>query len=443
MKIKPNRKQKLFIVLLVCLVIVGGIYFFYPLHAPRYPNILLITVDALRPDHLGCYGYKKNTSPNIDKLAREGVMFTQAISQASWTWPSIHSLSTATYPSTHGVHFWDQNLLDSFSTLPQMLRKKGYSTGFISAHGSLSKFNRGFDFFVDISSAKADGITKKAILWIEKNKKNPFFLWLHYMDTHSKSYCSIPIEERSVRDLSKKDIEEGYLRYDMAINYVDAQFKLLLERLKDLGMYRNTLIILTADHGEAMGEHSYYFLHGGTLWDSLIKVPLILSYPTRFKESKIINQQVQFIDIVPTILEMLKIKIPGYMEGKSFLSLIQGLKAQIMRYAFSEVRENIEDEFGNPYTSTGEWSYTKFSIRGNDYKLMRTLDSHGERYQLYNLKTDPQELNNLVEIEKEQFEFLKAKLEEWMNRPKPDITPLTKSLDEDTKDRLRSLGYLQ
>ncbi len=263
------------------------------------------------------------------------------------------------------------------------------------------------------------------------------------MATHSNYYCNLLRERRTSKTLSIKEIEEHRLNYDAAIRQVDSQLKTLLEKLRDLGIYKNTVIIVTSDHGEEMGEHSWYFTHGGVLWDSLLKVPLILSCPALFKNGKTINQQVQHIDIMPTILEILKIRKANSMEGRSFLPLINNFIRNNSLYAFSEVKENIEDGKGNPYISNGKWNYTQFSIRGKGYKLILTLNNNGKVYALYNLKTDPQELNNLIETEKEQFELLKVELEKWINRPKPNIVSVTKPLDEEMKKRLRSLGYLQ
>jgi len=436
-----NKKQN-YIFLLGFFVIIGATLLLYYSNRPRNLNVILITIDALRPDHLGCYGYKRNTSPNIDKLAKEGIIFTQAISQSCWTWPSIHSLITSTYPSTHGVYFWDQELPNSIPALTQILKEKDYYTGFISGHGGLSNFKRGFNFFQDISGMKAEEITRKAISLIGKNKNRRFFLWLHYMETHSKSYCSLPIEGRSEKDMSMKEIRDYCLKYDAAISKVDNQLKTLLEKLRDFKIYKNSFIFITSDHGEEMGEHLWYFTHGGVLWDSLLKVPLILSCPVLFKNGRTINQQVRHIDIVPTILGILKIKKDNSMEGRSFLPLINNFIKNAL-YAFSEVKENMEDEKGNPYISNSKWNYTQFSVRGNGYKLILTLNNNGKEYALYNLKTDPKELNNCVNVEKRQFELLKSKLNEWMNRPKPNMASLTKPLDEETKKRLRGLGYLQ
>jgi choline-sulfatase len=431
---KLNRKQKLFIFILFFFVFIGEIRFLYCSNKSEKLNILLITLDALRPDHLGCYGYKRNTSPNIDKLVKEGVLFTQAISQASWTCPSLYSIITATYSSTHGVNFWDQLLSPSVFTLSQILKKNDFYTCFISGHGALSRFNLGFDSFKDISG-NAEQITREAIQIFEKNKNKKFFLWIHYMDMHDKS-LGIPEEKHYIKNVTKEEINNYIFEYDKSIRYVDNQIALLLRKLKELELYRNTILIITADHGQEICEHELCFNHGGFLWDSVIKVPLIIFCTKFLPKNRIIRQQVQHIDLFPTICDILRIKKPKTIEGRSFLSLIKG-KDNLPDYAFSEHKENDGD------LSTGAPVFTKLSIRSSVWKFIYTYGPHGEEYELYNLKNDSQELNNLANLEKEQFKFLKAKLEEWMNRAKPEITSLAKPLDKETKERLKSLGYLQ
>jgi len=440
-KKRKIKKKNLTIFLLVSVIIFLVILFnqsgknFDNVKCPDC-NLILITIDALRPDHLGCYGYERNTSPNIDRFAKEeGYLFTQAISQATWTCPSIHSLISSTYPSTTGVYFWDQILSDLTPTLTQILKKEGFYTGFISAHGGLPHRNE-FDTFEDVLDAKGDVITKKAALWIEKNQNKQFFLWIHYMDTHDRS-IGVPIEKQSIENMTPEEIKIYSSKYDEAINYVDNQIACLLEELKEREVYNNTIIIITADHGEEMCEHSICFSHGGYVWDSLIRVPLVFYYPNAPHKGKVILSQVQLIDIAPTVCDILKIKKQKTFEGKSLLPLIEG-KDISSDYAFSEHKENQDD------LSTGDWVYTKISIRSTEWKLVYYMDRQGgKEYQLYNLKNDPQELNNLADIEKDQFKLMKAKLEEYMTRAKQNISSSIKPLDEETKEKLRSLGYLQ
>jgi len=400
----------------------------------RNLNVILISIDALRPDYLSCYGYKTNTSPNIDRLSKGGVLFTHAISHASWTCPALPSIITATYPSTHGVNFWDQTLPPSIITLPQILTQNSYHTCFISGHGGLSYSNLGFGTFKD-SSSDAMQITEEAIKWLANNQDKKFFLWLHYMDTHDKS-LKIPEEKHFMQNIEKGDIESYTLKYEQAISYVDTQIGYLLSNIKKYGLHKNTLAIVTSDHGEEICEHDFCFNHGGFLWDTIIRVPLIMSCAGLIPKNKIVQSQVRHIDLLPTICAILNIKKPESSEGESLLPLIQKNKFHSLN-AFSEHKENEGD------LSTGKWVFTKFSIRTPEWKLIKTIHGDKEGYELFNLKNDPQESKNLIEIEKEQFNLLQMELSEWMRRQKPNVSSLPKQLNEETKSRLRSLGYLQ
>jgi arylsulfatase A-like enzyme len=426
-----NKKQN-HIFLLGFSVIIGVILLLYYSNRPRDLNVILITIDALRPDHLGCYSYKRNTSPNIDKLAKEGIKFTQAISQGSFTSSSLPSMLTSTYPSTSGVYFWDKFiLLNKIVTLPQLLRSKAYKTAFISAHPIMFADNSNmFDFFKKIDGAKADKIIEEAVSWIDNNKNNRFFIWLHFMDVHDVPAPG-PKERPAV--LNTVEINKYVSMYDERLNYIDSQLKTMFKKLDNLRPNRSNLIIITADHGEGINEHGLFFDHSLYLWDCLIKVPLIIYYPQSFIQNKTIDCQVQLVDIAPTICDILKIKKPITFEGRPIFPFKEN-KIICSTCAFSEHQEN---------NDKGNWVYTKFSVRSLDWKLIYTHSLYHKEYELYNLKNDPKELNNCVEAEKEQFKLLSSKLDEWMNRPKPNIASLTKPLDEETKKKLKSLGYLQ
>ena len=241
----------------------------------------------------------------------------------------------------------------------------------------------------------------------------------------SEGVIPLHIAERGITN-----VEYYIAQYDGGISFTDEQIGVLLEELEELGLDRKTIIILTADHGEAMGEHNVYFTHGGFLYNEFIKVPLIFKYSNILPTAKVINHQVGLIDIMPTLLDILGIQIKTEVSGISFLPMILKGKSHSSRIIFSEL-----------FTPVGEPKSTLKSLRIAGWKLI--YNSSNEKYELYNLRADPQELNNLVEIKKEQFEFLKAKLEEWMNRPRPNVIPVSRKLAEEEKERLRSLGYLQ
>ena len=428
-----SKKFKLILVLVTSACLIVLFVCFRNIH--NRPNILLITIDALRQDHLSCYGYKRNTSPNIDNIAKEGVLFTQAISQACWTWPSMYSLATSTYPSTHGVYFWDQFLQASIPTLPEILKRKGFYTGFISGHGGLAKFKRGFRTFEDVLGNPAQEVTQKAIKWLQKNQGKTFFLWIHYMDAHDRS-IGFPEDKHLVSTIAQEELNTYILRYDKAISYVDSNIGFLLRKIKELGLYNKTMIIISADHGEQLCEHGLCFVHGTFLWDSDIRIPLIIHYPNLLPQNKRVAQQVQQIDILPTICDILEVKSPVTFEGISLLSLIRDKKTSI-NFAFSEHKESRDD------LSTGPLILTRISVRSSEWKLIYSSWFGVKSHELYNIKADPEELNNLFGVETEQYKILNAGLEAWLMRPRLKATPLKIVFDDKTHDNLKSLGYIR
>lgn len=436
---------------------------------PKNLNVLLITMDALRPDHLSCYGYKRNTSPNIDTLAKEGILFTQAISQSSWTPPSIYSILTSMYPHEHGVTDFGVSLKHNIQTLPEILKDNGYYVGLISGRGNLTEFHfsdliNNFDTFYPLSPdyISAEEISNNTIKWLRFNKEKKFFLWLFYLEPHTPYKPPLPYNKLYVNDEFMKE-DDKYIpiadksrerydgfkvipriaavkgmtninyyisQYDGEIRFADEQIGRVLEELKKLKLFNNTLIIISSDHGEYMGEHDLYFVHGNHLHDAVIKVPLIFKCDTIFLKGKIINQQVASIDIMPTILDILCIK-KSKLSGSSLLPFILKGKNDSSRAAFSEY-----------LGSASKAKSTQISLRKAGWKLTYKLSDR--KYELYNLNKDPGELINVTNIEKEKFKFMKEildnhmKNQEWMKN-----TTLNQTLDEQSKEKLRSLGYVQ
>ena len=429
----------------------------------KKPNIILITIDALRPDHLGCYGYERNTSPNIDRLAKEGVIFTQAIAQSCWSYPSIFSILTSTYPSTHGVLSPSHNLKE-VPLLSQILKENGYYTVAICAHYTISEVKKLRDSFNKFFSFKgeednfwivnnAQEVTKIAKKWLRNNYKRRFFLWIHYMDCHGPYKPPSPYDKMWIKEQFNKldhlsvsehlwlglggvpkymskfmDIEhmskENYIsQYDGEISFVDNQIGFLLDELKKLGVEKKTIIILTSDHGESLGEHNY-FGHELLLYDNLLKVPLIIKCPHIFSSNKIITKQVRSIDIMPTILDILNLKQPDIANGKSLIPLIQGKENFHVLYAFSSYENYLK----------------RYSIRSEEWKLIYTKES--DKYELYNLKKDPQELANLYGKETAIAEEFKKELEKYLNKSLLS-NKTSGEINKDTEEILRNLGYLQ
>lgn len=494
---KINKRYKITLLLFISLSLISFSLYLTSSKKPLRLNILLITLDALRPDHLGCYGYKRNTSPNIDKLAKEGIMFTQAIAQGTWTPPSTVSIITSTYPSMHQVVWYGDSINPEISTLTEIFKRQNYHTGFISFSilNTIIGLNRGFDVFnADIENEDAHKLTQKAIKWLKRNKNKPFFLWLHYWDTHLPYKASPPYDkiflndgiyyDEKIKNLSlsdsnicvkcipkygiKDNITDGnyYIsQYDGAIRSVDNQIGFLVNALKRLRLYKNTLIIISADHGELLGENDIYFQHGVVFSDAILKVPLIITHNKLIPKNKVINCQVQSIDIVPTILEILKIDKPPSMQGFSLLPVILGRNNYPSAYAFLYANEAayglrtsewkliysdwekagsfIEQKMGRGNINGEGLPFLIEYLRSYLHKEKKELPS--SEYILFNLKQDPQEQVNLINLEKERFMILKEKLGEFLNLGNHtlSITKIRKPLDKEMEEKLRSLGYVQ
>lgn len=417
-------------------------------------NIILISVDSLRQDHLGCYGYERNTSPNIDAFAKEGVLFSQAIAQGTRTHVSLPSLHTSTYPRVHGCYTYNFKMNPLLPTLSETLKKNGYFTMAVIGSPQINQLKRGFDIFIDNEDMKADEVTRKSAHLIEKYQNNKFFIWVHYFDPHGPYRPPVPYDRIFPYNLEGKvapindEWDSGYMgiplsvaennitnidyyvsQYDGEIRFTDEQIGALLKKIKELSLDKNSIFIITSDHGDSLGEHNLYFVHG-FVYDEVIKIPLIIKSKKVMPFSKIIGHQVQHIDIAPTILEILRIKKPKTMQGNSLLPLIQGNKGHPSFFSFSECRDQIL--LGRIIEC----------IRTNEWKLICINEKNKLKYMLYNLKLDPKEDNNLVNLKREEFKFLNEKLVNWRNRV-PLFKPTLSNITKEQKEILRSLGYIQ
>lgn len=434
---------------------------------PLRPNIVVITIDALRADHLSCYGYQRHTSPNIDKIAQVGVLFTQAIAQSSHTPPSMCTILTSTLPRRHLVKKWGCFINSKLITFPSVLKSNGYKTIFISSHPTILKGIHGFARDFDVSCEErytAQDVSNKAAALVEECIKKPFFLWVHYMDVHDYSpsdqhrtlYTNdtlfnkqkkLPIVEEFnhtqygykgiPRNLAckygKMNNPDYYIsQYDSAIFTVDEQIGALLKKLEGHSVNSGMLVIITSDHGEMFGEHDYYFSHGAFLYDSLLKVPLIIAYKDMLpKQRVIIDEPINAgLDVAPTVLDILKIEEAKTMQGVSLLSMILEGKHYPFLYVLSD-----------------EASITD-CIRTNEWKLIRyCCTAKNKKNEFYNIKKDPGELINLYSQDSDKdkkaaFQFLNTRLNQYVQegilRNRSEVV-----IDEATKKDLRSLGYLQ
>ena len=398
-------------------------------------NVLLIVIDALRPDHLGCYGYRRETSPQIDSIAEEGIRFEKVISQSSWTKPSVASLLTSTCPGVHGVKSIEDILSVQATFLPTILKKLGYLTGCIQTNPFLSSesgFHQGFDYFIELFDKTAgvykprmDEAASVLLGLLERMKHTPFFLYLHVLDTHNPY---LPPEAFQHFGSSEEDLFDG------EISFVDYYIGIVKEYLIREGLQERTILIITADHGEEFGEHGHKY-HAKHLHEEVLRVPLIISAPASVPSGLSIPTQVRSIDIVPTILELLGIPHLDSHQGSSLVPLCHSPAAPD-RPALSQIGSSEAARGGKEL----------MSLSDGEYKVI--WNSKDDARELYHLVTDPGEGHNVAEEEEEKARELQSQAEELILIPEPEpfrykSRPKAITIDEKLLSRLRALGYIE
>jgi len=313
--------------------------------APQRPNVLLISLDTVRPDHLGCYGYGRNTSPNLDSFAKQCALFTDAYAQAPWTLPSHMSLFTSMLPSHNRVEDLGQKLSDDIPTLAQIMRKHGYATAALVNNGQMRAhwgFDRGFDLWreyeVDTPEGTCENVTSEALKWFESAPRQPFFLFLHYYDPHDPYSPPERYREAFGSSLSGaearqvvwharypgEEIDDPKLMqqvigsYDGEIAWLDSELGKIFNALPP-----NTLVVVFSDHGEAFEEHGWT-THGATLYEEEVRVALMLRPPAEASWPAEIHTAVMLLDVAPTILSLCGAEPPLHYEGRDLSPLLEG-----------------------------------------------------------------------------------------------------------------------
>ena len=441
------------------------------------PDIILISIDSLRPDHLGCYGYKRNTSPTIDRLAREGVRFVNAVSTTSWTLPAHAALFTGLYDSAHGVVNIDDQLADEHLTMAEILRNSGYQTvGFYGGpflHPTYG-LDQGFDAYFScmtkvpedadeqryrefpVHDASHQDITGPRTLdrfnqWFSTISPQPFFLFLHLWDVHydytppkrfidlfDPDYTGTITADRYMKnpditlEMSQRDFEHVLALYDGEIRFTDEILGQILKKLEEAGRLNNALVIVTSDHGEEFFEHGAKG-HQTSLFEEVVRVPLIFYYPQRLKPGLVILDQARLIDVLPTVLELAQVNWPIHVQGRDLSPVFERQKL-IAEPALLELLVFTQRIRG---------------LRTNDYKVL--VDQNLGQTAFYDLRTDPHELTNTtVGGGKENPTYVRAlaNLGEVtkQNNAYRELTlvapPKKATISNSMKRRLESLGYV-
>lgn len=405
-----------------------------PAAAPEEkPNVIVVTIDTLRADHLGCYGYTAAQTPAIDALARAGVRFTQAYTPVPITLPAHAALFTGSFPMATGMHDFSGNKLPgSAVTLARVLRDQGYTTAaFLGAAVLDSRFglNQGFDTYfdhfdfsrlletnLDQMERRGDVVVDEALSWLKRPPHRPFFLWVHLYDPH---FPYTPPEPYASRFRAHP--------YDGEIAFDDAQVGRLMAALKDQRIYDPSLIVLAGDHGEGLGEHGEK-THGFFIYNSTLHVPLIFKVPGA--APRVVEDEVSLVDVMPTVLQALKAPVPSTVQGRSLLSQMGGRPGAAPSSLYAE---------------------TFLPLLHFRWNQLRSLQSRGMKYidapapEIYNTRTDPGELKNLYASRQSMGHEMRDRLNGLVRR----LTPAAGAAGAESEltdpallERLKSLGYV-
>ena len=439
-----------------------------PPSAETRPNIVLITIDTLRADHLSCYGYHLKTSPIIDKLAEDGVRFENAYSPIPLTGPSHTSLFTSRYPQEHGARINGFAIpKDSkWLSLPQILRRFGYRNGaFVSAWtltSRLTHLDRWFDRYdedlsrkyqVFNSSRYAEDVTPLAVSWLEENRAGPFFLWVHYFDPHSPYNLREDFAEpessghpKSTREPLNREMAKRIKKYDSEIGYADFHIEKLLARLDELGVKESTLVVLTSDHGESLGEHGYVG-HGRRLTQGIVRIPLIMRYPARLPAGKVIPENVSLLDATPTILDLAIGRqtyrdLPTSFAGQSQAAAMTGqerIPQRPIRYiTFAGKKGWMPRWLSHMWVSPDERPLRVGQSLGTQKMVW---DPAGRSLSVFNIDEDPFEMSPLVLSHKDaQYSATARPLGQWFKAT--DLSAGDSKLTKRDLEVLKTLGYI-
>jgi arylsulfatase A-like enzyme len=394
-------------------------------------NVVLISIDTCRADHLSCYGYKRKTTPHIDAVAQEGALFRQALTPVPFTRPAHTTMLTGTYPPTHGVRLNNTEVLAPDNvTLAEILREAGYQTAaFVSGFPMDARFglNQGFDTYdcrftrnmagsTEPAERTAEEVSRPALAWLEQHAASPFFLFLHYYDAHRPYEPPPPYASDYADD-----------PYAGEIAYVDSWIGQVLDRLRALGAYDDTLIVITSDHGESLGEHGETS-HGYFIYQATQHVPLIIRAPHGGKRGRQLEGRVSLVDLLPTVLDLAGLKTGAAVQGVSLRTSLEGGRAQ-------DAGRTLYCESLHP--TQFQCSQLNGIVEGS-WKYIRA-----PRQELYDLTHDPGEKTNVLANEPQVATQMRKRLEEILPEMESAAPQRASSpADPDAVSRLQSLGYI-
>ena len=454
------------------------------------PNVILLTIDTLRADRLGCYGHTGGLTPNLDRLAEKGVRFERAITGGSWTQAAFPTLLTSSYASMYGGCLGP--LSPERPSPIEALATDGYATGGFVTSPLLSQtygYHRGFRHFVDLIPEERKTVlqnikggqrllrnplthyvsnllgqqTRPSRVYLTAAKVNdavyewldgvqdPFFAWVHYMDVHWPYHIEDKLEQpkdiaQAWQDLSHlhavnwqganitPNQRDYYIElYEQAVHYTDTQVGQLLDYLENSSHADNTIVVVVSDHGEEFLERQYWGHVETNLYDEIVRVPLIIGLPS-LVSGKVVDRQVRTLDIMPTVLDLCDCSLPDGVEGTSLVPLWSG----------GEDHYNGTVAISERWRNIGDVSHI-IAVRTDSFKYIWDINQPHQP-KLYNLQTDPDEKHDVLEQFPEKAQELQAYVDEHLRRAEqttPDSDVSEPELDEEVVSRLRDLGYIE
>jgi choline-sulfatase len=425
----------------------------WPASAAPPPNIILITLDTTRADRMGFLGSPLGLTPNLDALAKQSTIFVRAYSHVPLTTASHATILTGTYPQFSGVNDFGKPLLPALPYLPDILHKRGYRTAaFVGSlvldpiGGTAPGFDRGFDTYeagfrtrrsgedrYHTLERRAGDVVARALAWLKKGPREPFFLWVHLYDAHDPYDPPAPYATRYAKD-----------PYDGEVAYVDATVGKLLAALRTQGLYDASLIAVMADHGEAFGEHGER-THGIFLYDETIHVPLLFKLPAEQPGSKRIDTRVGLVDVTPTVLQIVGIPVPAAMQGESLLGMIKRA-SQPLQLRNSEGGSQMQV---TPFPDRPAYAETDYPRRAFGWSALRSLRVskylfiEAPQRELYDQPADPAASHNLATDSPAVSDTLAVQVEDFRRKTSGagNTTPAA-GLDSQQAAQLSALGYI-
>jgi len=442
---------------------------------PPLPNIVIVSIDTLRADHCSVYGYQRDTTPTLKKLASEGALFQQAYAPMGQTGPSHATLFTGLYPTSHGLIKNGRVLPDDHSTLAERLKAKGYDTAaFVSAFPLDRRFglNRGFDMYNDVFplgqqsmelqqwegqvltnafDRRGDYTLVKAAEWLKRRAENdkPFFLFFHIFDPHTPyKPPRVVLQDIAKHDQPRDPLEISKLLYDGEVRFADIIVEKLLFQLDSRDLSDNTIIVITSDHGEGLMQRGY-LLHGISVHEEEVRVPLIIRWPGHIPAGRKVEEPVTIADITPTLL--------GLIESNEDTPNVEGRDLALALRGGNPVPTDRPILFMRPQypktTIASGWSGVM-----DDGQPPPRIPVHGAQYgarldvwkyivspkegttELYNLQADPNELTNVVDRHASISKVMHSHINEWLESAPAESTA-EELLDDETRKALEALGY--